>query len=284
MIARRAQCGDSGKRGHLSTAAISPTDRIIAEIDGPIGWLVFNNPVKRNALSLDMWQAIPAVLDCFEQESRVRAVVLRGAGDRAFTSGADVSEFERLRGAPADQERYNTISEMALTRLQQFPKPTIAMIQGYCMSIGLGVALACDLRFAGLSARFASLAARLSLTYRWTDIKKLVDLIGPARTKDFFYSARHVPAEEAAAMGLVENVRPDAEIEAFTRAYCVRVAENAPLSMTATKRIVAELVKPSSEIDRALCKAIVAGCYASEDYVEGRRAFMEKRKPVFKGR
>ena len=268
----------------MSRAAISPTNRVIAEIDGPIGWLVFNNPAKRNALSLDMWQAISTVLDHFEQESGVRAVVLRGAGDRAFTSGADISEFERLRGTPADQERYNAISETALTRLQHFPKPTIAMIQGYCMSIGLGIALACDLRFAGLSARFASLAARLSLTYRWTDIKKLVDLIGPARTKDFFYSARHVPAEEAAAMRLVETIRPDGEIEAFTRAYCVRIAENAPLSMTATKRIVTEIIKPSSEIDSALCRAIVAGCYASEDYVEGRRAFMEKRKPVFKGR
>ncbi|MDE2229445.1 MAG: enoyl-CoA hydratase/isomerase family protein [Alphaproteobacteria bacterium] len=268
----------------MSTAAISPTDRIIAKIDGPIGWLVFNNPAKRNALSLDMWQAIPAVLERFEQDAGVRAVVLRGAGDRAFTSGADVSEFEKLRGTPADQERYNAISETALTRLQLFPKPTIAMVQGYCMSIGLGIALACDLRFAGRSARFASLAARLGLTYRWSDIKKLVDLIGPARVKDFFYSARHVTADEAAAMGLVENVRADAEIEAFTREYCARIAENAPLSMTATKRIVAEIIKPFAEIDRALCKEIVAGCYASEDYVEGRRAFMEKRKPVFKGR
>lgn len=268
----------------MTTAAISPTERIVATIDGTIGWLVLNNPARRNALSLDMWQAIPAILDRFEREPAVRVVVLRGAGDRAFTSGADVSEFERLRGTPADQERYSTISETALTRLQQFPKPTIAMIQGYCMSIGLGIALACDLRFAGSSARFASLAARLSLTYRWSDIKKVIDLVGPARTKDFFYSARHVPADEALAMGLVEYLRPDAEIEAFTRAYCARIAENAPLSMTATKRIVAELVKPSSEIDRALCKTIVAGCYASEDYVEGRRAFMEKRRPVFRGK
>ena len=268
----------------MSTAAISPTERVVATIDGAIGWLVFNNPAKRNALSLDMWQAIPTVLDQFEAAPAVRAVVLRGAGEHAFTSGADVSEFERLRGTLADQARYNTISETALTRLQLFPKPTIAMIQGYCMSIGLGIALACDLRFAGSSARFASLAARLSLTYRWSDIKKLVDLIGPARTKDFFYSARHVPAGEALAIGLVENVRPDAEIETFTRAYCARIAENAPLTMTATKRIVAELIKPSSEIDRDLCKAIVASCYASEDYVEGRRAFMEKREPVFKGK
>lgn len=268
----------------MNSAAISPTERVIARVDGAIGWLIFNNPTKRNALSLDMWQAIPAVLDRYEAESTIRVVVVCGAGGQAFTSGADVSEFERLRGTPADQARYNTISEAALARLHQFPKPTIAMIQGYCMSIGLGIALACDLRFAGSSARFASLAARLSLTYRWSDIKKLIDLIGPARTKDLFYSARHVPADEALAMGLIEDMRPDPEIEAFTRAYCARIAENAPLSMTATKRIVAELIKPSSEIDRDLCKAIVASCYASEDYVEGRRAFLEKRKAVFKGK
>lgn len=268
----------------MSTATISPTGRIVVTIDGMIGWLVLNNPARRNALSLDMWQAIPAILDRFEREPAIRVVVLRGAGENAFTSGADVSEFERLRGTPADQARYSAISETALIRLQQFPKPTIAMIQGYCMSIGLGIALACDLRFVGSNARFASLAARLSLTYRWSDIKKMIDLIGPARTKDFFYSARHVPADEALAMGLVEYMRPDAEIEAFTRTYCARIAENAPLSMTATKRIIAELVKPSSEIDRELCKTIVAGCYASEDYVEGRRAFMEKRPPVFRGK
>ncbi|MDE2514353.1 MAG: enoyl-CoA hydratase/isomerase family protein, partial [Alphaproteobacteria bacterium] len=125
----------------MSTAAISPTERVVATIDGAIGWLVFNNPAKRNALSLDMWQAIPTVLDQFEAAPAVRAVVLRGAGEHAFTSGADVSEFERLRGTPADQARYNMISETALTRLQLFPKPTIAMIQGYCMSIGLGIAL-----------------------------------------------------------------------------------------------------------------------------------------------
>jgi len=246
--------------------------------------LTFNNPKKRNALNFEMWSSIPQVFDVFEGDPEIRAIVLSGAGGAAFTSGADVSEFESMRSTPEDQGRYNGVSETALMRIQTSPKPTIAMVQGYCLSVGLGIALACDLRFAGHSGRFASLAARLSLTYRWTDIKKLIDLVGPAKTKDMFYSARHVPAEEAQSIGLVDYAVPDEMLENFTRDYCGNLAKNAPLTMSATKRIIAEISKASSEIDRDLCKRIVAECYASEDYVEGRRAFMEKREPRFQGR
>ncbi len=268
----------------MSADTISPTPRLLAQAEGAIGWMVFNNQGKRNALSLDMWAAIPAILDRFESDPAIRVVVLRGAGEEAFISGADVSEFEKVRASPEQIAHYDQVGETAVTRIQSCPKPTIAMIHGFCIGGGLGVALSCDLRLAADSGRFAIPAARLGVSYRWSDIKKLMDLVGPADTKEIFYTARHFSASEAMDMGLVNRVLPVAELEAYTRDYCARIAENAPLTISATKGVIAELLKPSSEIDRARCEALVKRCFASADYIEGRRAFVEKRKPVFKGK
>jgi len=264
--------------------ALSPTERIVAEIDGAIGWLTFNNPARRNALSLDMWQAIPAILDRFEGDRDVRVVVLRGAGGKAFLSGADITEFETLRASAADVARYDRIAEEAVGRLQSCPKPTIAMIQGYCMGGGVGVALACDLRLAAADLQMAIPAARLGLSYRWTDIKRLVDLVGPAFAKEIFYTGRRFDAAEALAMGLVNRVLPMAELADFTRDYCARIAENAPLTIAAAKQVISELTKPEGAVDRAALEAAVERCFASADYAEGRRAFIEKRKPRFTGK
>jgi len=263
---------------------ISPTERMIAEIDGAIGWMVFNNPARRNAISVDMWAAIPTILDHFESDPRVRVVVLKGAGDKAFISGADISQFEQQRSSPETVKQYDEVAERAMTRLQATRFPTIAMIHGFCIGGGVGTALCCDLRIAAENARFAVPAARLGLGYRWGGVKKLVEIVGPSFAKEIFFTARQFSAAEALAMGLVNRVLPEAELEAYVRNYCALMAENAPLTMEAVKGVIAELNKPGAEIDRARCEALVARCFASEDYIEGRRAFMEKRKPVFRGK
>jgi len=263
---------------------ISPTERMIAEKDGAIGWMIFNNPERRNALSLDMWQAMPVILDHFDRDPEVRVIVLKGAGDKAFVSGADISQFEKQRSSPETIAQYDAIAEVANARLQEIRKPTIAMIHGYCIGGGVGVALQCDLRIAADDARFGVPAARLGLGYRWAGVKKLVDLVGPSFAKEIFFTARHFSAAEALAMGLINRALPAAELEPYVRNYCALMAENAPLTMEAVKGVVGELAKPGAQIDRARCEALVARCFDSQDYIEGRRAFMEKRKPLFAGK
>jgi enoyl-CoA hydratase len=263
---------------------ISPSERMIAEIDGAIGWMTFNNPARRNALSLDMWQAMPVILNHFERDPAVRVIVLRGAGDKAFISGADISQFEKQRSSAESIAQYDKIAEGALAALQEVSKPTIAMIHGFCIGGGLGVALGCDLRIAAANARFGIPAARLGLGYRWGGVKKLVDLVGPAYAKEIFFTARHFTAAEAQDMRLINRALPEAELESYVRHYCALMADNAPLTMEAVKGVVAEIAKPGAQIDRGRCEALVARCFDSNDYIEGRRAFMEKRKPVFAGK
>jgi len=162
---------------------ISPTERMIAEVEGAIGWMVFNNPARRNAMSLDMWQAVPAILDHFERDPAVRVIVLRGAGDKAFVSGADISEFEKNRSSPEAVARYDEIGNAAQTRIENASKPTIAMIRGFCMGGGVGVALQCDLRIASDNAQFGIPAARLGISYRLSGVKKLLDLVPPEKRR-----------------------------------------------------------------------------------------------------
>jgi len=272
------------KKVKKDAAMISPSERMIAEKDGAIGWMVFNNPARRNAISLDMWQAIPPILDAFEQDSEIRVVVLKGAGDQAFISGADISQFEQQRSSAETVAQYDKIAETAGARLQESRKPTIAMIHGFCIGGGLGVALQCDLRIAADNARFAVPAAKLGLGYRWGGVKKLVDTVGPAYAKEIFFTARQFDAAEALTMGLVNRVRPVAELESYVADYAARIAENAPMTIGAVKLAVAAWATDPDKRDLAACQAAVDACFASADYVEGRAAFMQKRKPAFKGR
>jgi enoyl-CoA hydratase/carnithine racemase len=243
---------------------------------------VFNNPERRNAVSLDMWQAIPEVLADFAADDAVRVVVLTGAGDKAFVSGADISQFEKERSSAETVAHYDAIGEKAQSSLKTFDKPVIAMIRGYCIGGGLNLANLCDLRIAADDARFGIPAAKMGLGYRAGSMKTLVDIVGPAFAREIMITARQFNADEALRMGLVHKVVPVADLEKATREYCEMIAANAPLTLRAAKRIIREV--SSTQYDAAACQAWVKECFDSEDYREGRRAFMEKRKPVFKGR
>jgi enoyl-CoA hydratase len=250
--------------------------------DGPIGWMIFNNPARRNAVSIGMWESIPRVLDEFAEDAAIRVVVVAGAGDKAFVSGADISQFENQRSTPEAVQRYEEIGDAAQLKLQHFDKPTVAMVRGYCLGAGVNIANVCDVRIAGEDARFGIPAARMGLGYRASSMKNLVDVVGAAYAREVMLTARQFTAAEAKHMGLVHHVVPVDELEKFTREYCEAIAANAPLTMRAAKRIIREVSR--SEYDTALCKRWVKECFDSADYAEGRRAFMEKRKPAFQGK
>ena len=265
-------------------AAGELTERLIAETQGPVGWLTFNNPVRRNAISIDMWEAIPKVLNRFEQDGKIRVIVLKGEGDKAFVSGADVSQYEKQRSTAEGIQHYEEIAGRVQERFENCDKVVIAMIRGYCLGAGINIALTCDLRVAADDARLGIPAAKLGLGYRASSLKNLVDTVGPAYAREVLITGRQFRADECKSMGLVHRVASVAELESVVLEYCAMISENAPLTVRASKRIVRELLKLGPGFDAQACAALVKQCFESQDYVEGRRAFMEKRKPVFQGK
>ncbi len=259
------------------------TDKILSTKNGPIGSLIFNNPEKRNAVSLDMTQAAADVIEDFAADNAIRVIVLSGAGGKAFVSGGDISKFESARATAEAVEKYNKTSSRFRQLLRGVGKPTIAMIRGWCLGGGMGIALNCDLRVCAEDAQFGIPAAKLGIGYAADGLGQLVPLVGPSVAKDILYTGKRYTAQEALRMGIVNYVVPVQELEAWVTSYAQTIAGNAPLSIIAAKRVVDELVKDAERRDDALCARVVADCFDSQDYVEGRRAFMEKRKPVFTG-
>jgi len=263
---------------------LTQTDKMLSRKDGRVGYVIFNNPERRNAVSLEMWEATARILDDFKRDNDIRVVVLTGAGDKAFVSGADISRFENERSSEEAIARYNETVERANTAVYDYPKPTIAMIRGYCIGGGVGLALCCDLRICSDDSRFGVPAARLGLGYPFHGLKKLADVVGPSFAKEIFFTARQFDAEEARTMGLVNRVVPAAELPGYVKTYADTIGDNAPLTVATAKFTIGEVVKDESKRDLAKVAAMVKQCFDSKDYIEGRRAFMEKRKPQFKGR
>ena len=266
-----------------STTYGSPTERVQTWLEGTSLHIRFNNPARHNALSVDMWEAVPPLLAQAAGDDAVRLVVFSGAGDKSFVSGADISQFEDMRAAKEAVARYEVMAEQALTAVHDFPKPTLSCIRGWCIGGGVNVAIACDIRIASSDSVFAIPAVRLGLGYRYSAMKNLVDLIGPGAAKDLFFTGRRIDAQEARALGLVTRVCEPDQLPQLLGEYTSAMDVNAPLTIRAAKAITREILKPSPELDMDLCRRVLQECFDSADYTEGRKAFMEKRKPVFTG-
>jgi enoyl-CoA hydratase/carnithine racemase len=260
------------------------SDDVLLDKSGPVARITFNTPERRNAVSLAMWQQATDMLADCGADPDVRLVILTGAGDKAFVSGADISKFATERSTAEQVAHYEEATAAFHAALTGLAKPTIAMIRGMCVGGGVAIAIGCDMRICSDDAQFAIPAARLGLGYGFDGVRRLADLVGPSHAKEIFFTARRFDAGEALGMGLVNRVVPAAELEDYVAGYADMIGANAPLTMASIKQIVGEIVKDPAERDLDACARSVADCFASDDYIEGRTAFMEKRKPVFRGR
>jgi enoyl-CoA hydratase len=265
-------------------AMVLSTDRMIAVKEAGIGWITFNNPARRNAISVDMRLALIEILTDFQRDPAVRVVVMKGAGDKAFVSGSDISEFKERRATPEQADEYRKASEALDRAFEALEKPLIAMIRGACLGAGLGTALKADMRVSAADAQFGIPAGRLGIVYNYPGLKRVVEVVGPASAMEMIFTARRFSADEALKMGLVHEVTQPDLLETRVRELSATIARNAPLSVRAGKLMIKEMMKDPADRNMAMCAALVKEAFASEDYREGRTAFMEKREPQFKGR
>ncbi|HEY9279834.1 MAG TPA: enoyl-CoA hydratase [Eoetvoesiella sp.] len=249
-----------------------------------VQWLVFDNQPRRNAMTLAMWQQAEQEIQQYQQDPLVKAVIMRGAGDQAFVSGADISQFESQRNNADAAKHYAKTSDRARAALSSFEKPLIAMVRGYCFGAGVDIALRADIRIAGDDAVFCIPAARLGLAYGFDSVKLLAQLVGPSVAKDLLLSGCRLNAQEALRVGLVNRVYPAAQLEAEVAAYGATIAANAPLTMRSAKFSIDQVFTDAGQRDMPRVEQLIWDCFDSEDYKEGRLAFKEKRSPVFQGR
>ncbi len=259
------------------------TDKMIATKDNGIGWMNFNNPERRNAMSLAMRDAMAEIFEAYAKDPEVRVLVLRGAGGKAFVSGADISEFkDRRNSAEAEAAYYETVSR-SLKAMAAFDKPTIAMIEGFCVGGGMAMALECDLRLASEDSEFGIPAAKLGLAYSYDNLKALTNVVGPAYAKQILFTGSRLNAKKALEIGLINDMLSRADLEARVRGICAEIVGNAPLTIRAAKATINETLKDEHARDMDRINGLMKQCFDSRDFQEGREAFMEKRKPVFQG-
>jgi enoyl-CoA hydratase len=259
-------------------------DQVILHKEGAVARIILNNPARLNAISMEMWDRLERIFDDLAEDRAIRVVVIAGAGGKAFSAGADISEFDRRHADAAAVGAATTRDARVNGKLESLERPTIAQIEGYCLGGAVAFALCCDLRICSDDSRFGIPPAKLGHCYEPHGIERVMKVVGVPNTKEILITARQFSAEEAYQMGLVNRVVPKTQLSSYVQSYAEMIAANAPLTVRAVKRIIGELVKEPGLRDLALCEALVAECYASEDHREGRRAFMEKRKPTFHGR
>jgi enoyl-CoA hydratase/carnithine racemase len=261
--------------------SISPN--LLFSVTGPIGWMTFNDPARHNAISMDMAEAVPGVIKAFEDSPEVRVVVVRGAGEKAFAAGSNISAFGSVRNDASQNRQYHEINEQAYNAVYRCSRPTIAMINGYCIGGGLDFATSCDIRICSEHSVFAIPAVRLGLGYGYQGQVRMNRIVGPMHGRDIFFSGRKYNAQQALAMGLVHEVVPAEQLQARVEAYALNVAQNAPMTLRALKQGFIELERDERERDMGNAQALIDACFLSADYQEGREAFAQKRSPVFRG-
>jgi enoyl-CoA hydratase len=268
---------NSAKKSHAD-------GKILQSAADGVGIITFNNPEKRNAMSLDMWEGLGHALVELRDNPDIRVVVLTGAGDKAFVSGADISQFEKTRHNAEASEEYSRRSAAQRALLADYPKPIIACIRGFCLGGGMQVAMAADIRIASDNSQFGIPAAKLGIAYGYDGLKHLVSLVGPSWARLLMYTGMRIDAAEAVRIGLVDRVVADADLWNATSEIARTISGNAPLAIKAAKITIAQVLKDPAERDMGAIKQIGTDCMDSEDFREGRRAFMEKRKPQFHGK
>jgi enoyl-CoA hydratase/carnithine racemase len=258
--------------------------KMLAAKDDGVGLITFNQPEKRNAMSLEMWTGLGEILDEFAEDPSVRVVILTGAGNKAFVSGADISQFEKNRSNAEAQQEYERQAGAGRTKFAAFPKPVIARIRGFCLGGGLAIAMQADLRIAAVDSQFGIPAARLSVAYAPESVKRLIDLVGPAHARMILYTGRRIDSAEAQRIGLINEMVEDEDLNDEVLDIARTIADNAPLSVAASKLTINEMLKDESQRDMAAIRRMSDICFNSADYKEGRTAFMEKRAPKWLGR